>query len=320
MIEPNSQDRKYLFKVAQFLGHPSIFPPPAEGKLQASVQFIIPGFKLANRDKKYTTQLAHKCGIDTWGIDAQQVENQRTKETATLVTFAFYVVPKSSEDENHQIVMSTSRLFVVHFLGLLSFFAGMKLSAINIQPTMWRNGGYSAILPVIGRTNMPRVQMEFPTGLESIIPSNDVLSALDWLRRGLAERDPIETFSALMVCLQIIARNIVEQKPEMHSCPKCGAELETRGPSLTSLVRELVVSKLGASPELFKRMWKMRNAVVAHGNEPVTAEVVLELTELKFDAATLAFQGIKLSLGMPLDSPPSPNPGFFATDAYMYQD
>lgn len=57
-----------------------------------------------------------------------------------------------------------------------------------------------------------------------------------------------------------------------------------------------------------------------HGNLPVTPKVLLELTELKYEAAILAYQSIKLSFGMPLDSPPSPQQLFFMTDAFMYVD
>ena len=85
-------------------------------------------------------------------------------------------------------------------------------------------------------------------------------------------------------------------------------------------MRELLVSRLGTSTELFDRLWKTRNAIVAHGNRPLTPEVFLELAELKFNAANLAFQSIKLGLGIPLDSPPSPSQAFFVTDAFMYVD
>ena len=318
----NSQDSLYLFKTVQDLGQPAIFPPAAQGRIPASVQFIIPGFKVGNHDKRYITQLAHKCGIDLWEIAIHHTENKRTKEPATLVTLAFYVNPTSNEDENKQVIQSMSRLLVERFLGLLSFFVGMKLSAINMQYTTIgkEEGHYSKILPSSARSSTPHMLIRFPDDLEGILLADDVFSALFWLRRGLAERDPIENFSALMVCLQIMARHIVVRQPVACHCPSCGAKLETQEPGITSLMRELIVSRLGASPKLFKRLWKARNAIVAHGNIPVTPEVFLELTELKFDAVKLAFQSIKLGLGIPLDSPPSPNQAFFITDAFMYVD
>jgi len=322
IVSGNSQDRLYLFKTVQDLGQPTVFPPAAQGKIPASVQFIIPGFKLGNHDKRHITQLAYKCGGDLWKIATRHTETERTREPATLVTFAFYVNPTSDEDENKQVIQSMSRLLVERFLGLLSFFVGMKLSAINMQYTTIgkEEGQYSKILPSSARSSTPPMLIKFPENLEDIILADDVFSALFWLRRGLAEHDPIENFSALMVCLQIMARHIVVQQPIERHCLSCGAKLETQGPSITSLVRELVVSKLGASLQLFNRLWEARNAIVAHGNRPVTPEVFLELTELKFDAANLAFQSIKLGLGIPLDSLLSPNQAFFVTDAFMYVD
>lgn len=321
MMSENSQDRQYPFKLAQFLGAPKIFPPPARGKIPASVKFIIPKLKLGKRDKENVTQLAHKCGIEVYGADTDLVQNERTKEYATLVTFAFYVLSTANEDENREAVILTSRLLVERFLGLLSFFVGSKLSAVNIQSTTIGNEGqYSSILPAVERSSTRPVKVEFPADLKSIVPSENVWSALAWLRRGLSERDPVENFSALMVCLQIMARHIVIQQPVERHCPSCGAKLETQEPSITSLMRNLTVSKLGASPELFKRLWNARNAIVAHGNLPLTPDVFRKLTELKFDAAKLAFQSIKLGLGIPLDSPPSPNKAFFVTDTFMYVD
>lgn len=254
-------------------------------------------------------------------VNTHPSENTRTKEPATHVTLAFYISSTNSEVENHQLFQSVSRLLVERFLGLLSFFAGTKLSAVNIQfTTRKKNGNYSKTLPVSAPTSTPPIIIEFPADLEDITPTNDVFSALFWLRRGLSERDPLESFSALMVCLQIMARHIVRLSPVVHYCPSCGVELKTQEPSITSLTRELVVSKLGATKELFDRVWKARNAIVAHGNQPVTAEVFVELTELKFDAVILAFQSIKLSLGIPLDSPPLPDQALFVTDAFMYVD
>jgi hypothetical protein len=318
----NSQDNRHFFTPAQNLGHPSVFPPAAQGRIPVSVQFIIPGLKVGKHDEKNITQLAHKCGIEVYDVDTELVQNKRTKGYATLVTFAFYVNPASNEDENKKAIQSVSRLLVERFLGLLSFFLGTKLSAVNMQyfTTGKEEGHYSKIRPVSARTSTSRITVKFPADLESIAPSENIWSALVWLRRGLAERDPVDTFSALMVSLQIMARYLVEKQPVTRHCPSCGVELETQEPSITSLMRELIVSRLGASPKLFKRLWKARNAIVAHGDQHFTPEVFLELTELKFVAAKLAFQSIKLALGIPLDSPPSPNQAFFVTDAFMYVD
>jgi hypothetical protein len=314
------QDNQYLFNHAQDLGPPSVFPPLAQGKIPASVQFITPNLKLGKSDKKNIDQLARKCGADLWAVDTHTVENRRTKVPATLFTLAFYIPPAASEEQNREAVELTSRLLVERFLGLFSFFVGGRLSAAHTQATISKEGHYQKYFTTIERSSMPPDKGEFLSNLKDIAPSEDIWSALVWLRRGLAERDPIETFSSLMVSLQIMARHLVKKQPVTQHCPSCGAELETQEPSITSLMRELIVSRLGATPKLFDRLWKSRNAIVAHGNRPITPEVFIELTELKFDAAVLAFQSIKLGLGIPKDSPPSPNQAFFVTDAFMYVD
>jgi hypothetical protein len=49
-------------------------------------------------------------------------------------------------------------------------------------------------------------------------------------------------------------------------------------------------------------------------------EGFIDLTELKFSAAELAFKGISLALGLDLDEAITPNQAFFITDALMYLD
>lgn len=320
-MSENIQNSSPTFKLAQDLGLPTI-PPIIPDKWSVSVQFIVPGLKLGNQDKNKVYQLVKKCGIDIYKIEAQLSQNERTKEPATLFTIAFYVNSFNNKEEKTTILNSASRLLIERFIGLLSFFIGIKLSAINIQYTTTDNvKTLQKILPVSSKSLRLPIKVELPEITENsqTLPE-DIFSALFWLRRGLSERDPIENYSALMICIQIMARHLVNLEPNKKSCPSCGAELETQPPSITLLTRTLLVSKLGAPDALYERLWKARNAIVAHGNIPITAEVFLELTDLKFEAANLAFKSIKLGLGMPLDSPPSPNPSYFITDAFMHVD
>lgn len=322
MMNKHSQG-ELPFEPAQSLGPPSVFPPEVEGKLSVAVQFIIPELSLGSNDREPYDNLSRKCGIDVWAVDTRIVLNRVTKEKATLVTIAFYLSPLPTGGEHPREIQISfkSRLLIERFLGLLAFFIGIRCSALHPQTTIRKNGEYVQIRPVIRRSDTPwMVILSLPPKLDSINFSDIAFSALFWLRRGLAERDPIETFSAFMVCLQIIARHVVVLEPSKRYCPSCRTELWAEEPSITSLVQELIVSRLGASQELFDKLWKARNAVIAHGNLPVTPEIFLDLTELKFEAAKLAFQGIKLIIGIPFDSPQSPGQHFFKTDAFMYVD
>ena len=310
-MQQHTEENVYRFTPAQFIGPPTVFPPEIKGKLAIAVQFIIPGLRLSKKDKESTDLIARKSVTEFWAIDSSQTENSSTKEQATLFTIAFYGNPQ--ED-----TLSQSLFIVERFLSLLCFSAGLKLSAIHIQPTIMHDGHYRVILHTVHRTTKSKI--EFPHNLSAINPNDQIFSAMSWLRRGLAEHDPVDTFSAFMVCIQIIAMQIVKKQPSEITCPECGAKLGNTQQSITSQVKELLVSKLGASNQLFKRIWKARNAVIAHGNVPVTPDVIIELTDLKFEAANLAYKAIKFSLGMSLDSPPTINQSFFVTDAFMYVD
>jgi len=321
-MQENTEGNLYLFKPVQPLGTPTVFAPQVEGKLSISVQFIIPDFTLAKKDKESIDLIARKCVTGFCATDSRQVENSTTKEKATLFTIAFYgnLLSNRAEYTDEDQAFSQSLFLVERFVSLLSFFAGLKLSAVHIQPTTMHDGHCRLILHPTRRTSVPKSIIKFPNNLKEITPNDETFSAISWLRRGLAERDSVDTFSAFMVCIQVIARQMGNKESSEITCPACGAKLGNTQQSITSQVRELVVSKLGASNDLFERIWKARNAVIAHGNLPVTPDVILELTELKFDAANLAYRAIKFSLGMPLDSPPLPDKSFFVTDAFMYID
>lgn len=321
-MQVNTEGNLYLFKPVKPLGTPTVFAPQVEGKLSISVQFIIPGFTLAKEDKESIDLIARKCVTGFCATDSRQVETSTTKQKATLFTIAFYgnLLSNTAEYTDEDQVFFQSLFLVERFVSLLSFFAGSKLSAVQIQPTTIHNGHYRLILHPTRRTSIPKSIINFPNNLKDITPNDQTFSAISWLRRGLAERDPVDTFSAFMVCIQIIAMQMVSKQYSEITCPECGAKLGNTQQSITSQVKELLVSRLDASDELFKRIWKARNAVIAHGNIPLTPHVILELTELKFEAANLAYKAVKYSLGMPPDSPPSPNPAFFVTDAFMYID
>lgn len=314
----NETSNRFLFKPVQFFGNPPLFPPMSDGKIPAAAQFVIPGLRIG-QDKDNFIKLGRSCGDEVWDVSLAAGRNDRTGEEATLVTFAFYIPHTEGEHKIKQSTEATGRLLVERYLGLLSFFGGIKCSFTALQFTIGNTEGqFRHILPMTRRTSIPKVHFAPPKAPEKQI-SDNLFSALFWLRRGLAERDPIETFSSLMVCIQILARELVSVEPTLLKCESCGSST-LQEPSITSLVRELIVTTLKAEPSLFSRLWKARNSIVAHGNKSVTAKVLLELTELKFDAADLAFRGINLALGIPVELGPTPNQSFFVTDAFMYVD
>ncbi|MGD9116732.1 MAG: hypothetical protein PVJ61_06100 [Dehalococcoidia bacterium] len=318
-----TQEKRHLVQPVPNSAHPCVLPPPARGKISAALQFVIPEIELEKTEKKNLAKLVPKCGAEIHDFTLTPFSNGGTEASGTFFTFAFYVKQSFNDNKNKKLVRSLSRRLVTCFLGLLSFYVGTKLTAVNIRYTTNdnRKKRYSKLMPVDSRDSMPKLSLRLPSEINKAIKPNDnVFSALFWLRRGLAERDVIKNFSALMISLQIMARRLDQKQPGRQSYPSRGAGTEPPVPDLTSLMRELVVSKLGASPGLFERLWKARHAAVAHGDRPPTPEAFIELNELKFEAAVLAFQSIRLGLGIPKDSPPSTGQAPALTDAFTYID
>lgn len=320
MSDEKATSQAFKFRPRQSLGPPRTIAPPRAGSVSATVQFVILGFNFPESERSNFLNIATRCGLPVYDAKTERVRSQDGQES-TLVSIAFYVPEPAANQSHKAAVDETSVLLVERFMGTLSFHAGMKCLAVATQTSIIGEGGQvSTLMEPSGRAGGDRVSFRLPEEpFGGRTPSDNIFSALFWLRRGLAEKDPIETYSALMVCLQTIAREVVGPVRTEQRCSGCGTTL-FKEPSVTASVRELVVNRLGASPELFSRLWKERNAVVAHGNETVAAETFLQLTELKFDAAKLCFAGVKLALGMPAEQPPWPERGFFVTSALMYLD
>jgi len=313
----------YLFRPRQFLGPPLTVAPPKAGLVSANVQFIIRDLHIKADDRRAAAEISKHCGLDTFNTVTETRENKATGRKGTLVSIAFYVPEaEAATDETGEALENHARLLVERFMGILSFYAGVKVSGIHAQTTrVSGDGKFAARLEVAERTEAPRAEFTLPDKpFGGRVPSDSVFNALFWLRRGMAERDPLETYSSLMVCLQCLAREKVSLPPAVRKCPACGNEIGAGPPAITAQVRHLVVELLGVEQPLFERIWKARNAIVAHGNRTVSADVFLELTELKLDAITLCYRALNLTLGLLDEDARAPHRSLFATSAMMYLD
>jgi len=310
---------EFNYKFVSDLGIPKIIPPDRNKMSSVSVQFVIPGLKIAADREEYEI-LSKKCYSDIWEVDLESSENHNTGQHDTLVTIGFYTPLKPNDRDTYESAKTISILIAERYLGLLSFIAGFKLYYVALQTTLKKkNGNLSKILPANSRSSTEKLKMSIPEKLKADQKlSENIFSALFWLRRGLAEQDPLDTFSALMVCMQILARELVKFEVVSKSCKNCGVELDKSQPSISSLVKKLIVNKLGGDPSTFQRVWKARNAIAAHGNKAVTADVFRDLIALKFETAVLCYNGIKMALSIPVDENPKPSQTFFVSDPFMH--
>lgn len=278
----------YLFRPAQFLGTPSVIAPAVTGKISVTLQFIIPDLHVSEANKEDYKKLIKNFHTDIWSSDTANLKS-KAGAPATLVTVAYYIDEVGDDTERHQIIENTSRLLIERILGIVSFCAGIKLRGVNIINTIVKGSSLEAILHAESRTQSPKIRFSIPQDLiDKIIPSDRIFTALFWLRRGLAESDPIDTYNAFMVCLQILARNWWETKNPGRQLP---------GP--TSLFKEYITAELGADTDLVEKSWKKRNAIAAHGNKlNIDSDDLIGLTELKFEAANWAYKGINLAFGI----------------------
>ena len=285
-----------------FLGPPRVLAPRKDGHISATVQFIVPGLAMAARDRERALALFDRLGVNIHQAVIERVANEATGQTGVLVSATFYVAEKQGSEADADSD-TASALRVERFLGMLSFLAGVRCVAVNAQTTRTGESGYSTTLEPHSRSANTTPSLQWtaePFGRGT--PSPHVFNALLWLRRGLAGRDPLATYAALMNSLQAAGREVM------------GPAADT---AEGAWMRELVVERIGAPADLFDRIWKARSAALALGGEAVDAGALRRLTELKLDAATLCYKAIKLALGMPLDAPPQLDPDLFVTSTLM---
>jgi hypothetical protein len=309
--------RTALTRPRPFLGPPRVLAPRKEGHVSATVQFIVPGLVASAEDRQRALALFEHLEVPVHAAAIERASNEGTGQPGIFVSATFYVPDNAPEDADRAID-TASALLVERFLGLLSFLAGVRCVAINAQTTRTGEGAtFSTTLEPSSRSGQSPARLHWPeTPFVGATPSPHVFNALLWLRRGLAARDPLLTYVALMNGLLSAARDVVGRKPEPGRCSRCGGP-QAQEVSEADWMRELVVEQLGASPELFERVWQARRAALGEDDRAVTAEVLRRLTELKYDAATLCYRAIKRALGTPLDAPPQLDPALFVTSTLM---
>ena len=216
------------------------------------------------------------------------------------------------EGQRQRVINNKTHIFIERFLGVISYCAGIKLRAVNKVTMIIIGPNFKATIHPVSKSESPKIKFSIPTELvNGTVLSDEIYAALFWLRRGLAESDPINVFNPLMICLQILARNWFKKKNPQSQIP-----------SITSLFKDYTITECGADPSIVDEVWKKkRNAIVAHGNKLIIdADDFIRLTELKFEVAVWAYRGINRALGLDLEKAPRPSQNFFVTDTIMNLD
>jgi hypothetical protein len=303
----------HLFNPVKLLEPPCVTAPLKLGKISIALQFVVPGLRISEKEKENYKNLIKNSLEEVWD---SEVKPYSTKEiglplSGTLITVAFYIKYLDDDIKRHQVIQNRSRILIERFLGVVSYCAGAKVSAKNIITTITWGSSNAATLRPSNKIEHPR-KFSMPREIYDKKISDEIYTAMFWLRRGLADSDPIDNFNAFTICLQILARDWWNKKNSQSRAPM---------PTPTKLLRDYVITELSGNPDTYEKVWKKRNAITAHGNKlNIDADDFTDLTELKFEAAIWAYQGVNLALGLGLGEAQRPRPNFFVTDALMNLD
>ncbi len=288
----------------------------------AVAQFIVSDFIFQEREIPVLRKIARCC--ETHVSDAV-FESVKNKEgcPGVLVSIGFEIDEDTDGNHLHRSLSNISRLLLERFLGLLSFALGIQLRGLHLQFTILHEGGGTKTIRPSNRTGESTRNLDFPVAFTSgVLPLIDesVFNALFWFRRGLAQQDSINTFNALVTCLEILSKRLVHPLPVvMDVCGKCGEKRRRDAGAMASL-KALLRDVLKCDDDIAGRIIRARNAITVHGGKAVNSEILADLTDLKFETATLACSALSIALEMDPNDAPVIRPEWFITDSDLYLD
>lgn len=140
-----------------------------------------------------------------------------------------------------------------------------------------------------------------------------VEAALRWYSKGLTSEATVDKFAFFWIALESVSMPIKPRQQVFFRCQKCDHEIQKcpkcfystkHFPETKERLKELVVSKLKKSLNLFEDLWKARN-MMFHGRTKLTSDEVKALLDTIYELRVLTMEALKLQMGLSKNEPPS---------------
>ena len=208
------------------------------------------------------------------------------------------------------VVADTGRDMFNFFLDLLTFLSGYVVTVLKPPVLTHKYLGTNKSRRIQFPTKQTAISPPVPltnTFLLSVEIDSKVRGILSWVRKGLQEKDVVDSFISLCTSLELLANQFKFEAKLVTRCPKCGHETAI-SPGMRQRVEHFLVKEIGCSDETFKSIWETRN-LISHGGFSRTAKSVRELHQIRDKLLFAIIRGTKRLLKMkssdlPFEEPP----------------
>ena len=224
-----------------------------------------------------------------------------------------------SDDLDREKVGLFSREALDRVVDLLSALSGEEVR-IYYWRTSFTNetGQWMTVARPTTHISKPMISIDLKPFLESKDLTERHYRALRHLRHGLANTSPEKRFSSLLLSVLILSRLFPPDIQKITACRNCGHTISQHGPGERDYLLNLVNVLQGWSTAEINELWRLRNTLLAHGNEHLDAHAIWRLQEASMKTARLAYDTLKASL--PNLEISGPAQSWFFQDTFMLMD
>lgn len=242
-------------------------------------------------------------------IDPEFDENN--KQTGIFGLEIWFAVDALGGEPAADVVADTGRDIFNFFLDLLTFLSGYPVAVLKPPVLAHKYSGTNESRIILFATRQADLSPPVPltnTFLLSIDIDSKVRRILSWMRKGLQEKDVVDSFISLCISLELLANQFKFEGKLVTKCPKCGHETAI-SPGMRQQVEHFLVKEMGYTNEIFKSIWETRNPI-SHGGFIRTAKSVRELHQIRDKLLFAIIRGTKRLLNIKSSDPPFEEPPY----------
>ena len=240
-------------------------------------------------------------------IKIEPVFNEKQKQTGRFMIEIHFVIKTEEEKPKPHIPADIGRDIFNIYMDLLTFLSGYPIILTKQIVLYYEYPDHKNFR-----------QLVFPTVIDFPSPpipltNKDILSKtldkkkreiLAWFRRGLQEKNIINSILAFFISLEILSNQFPCEVTNKKICSKCGNET-TLKPGTRQKVENLLLNEIRYTPNQFESIWDQGRNKLFHGGLEITADNERELHKLRDDLIVAIVKGMKKLLKLKESDPPT---------------
>ena len=245
--------------------------------------------------------------------------DNKEKQTGIFNLSIDYIIETKEERAHVQIPADLGRDIFNMYINLLTFLSGspVRFEGLKFKYNYPGTAKYRQLIPY-----EELIQMSTPVPLVNKAILSTKLDykkdrILTWLRKGIEERDIINSLLSLYASLEIISDQFPCDKIMSRKCEKCGHNNEIE-PGTRQKVHNLLINIVNYNEEQFKSIWDNTRSKIIHGGINITQEVKSDLENIRNQITLAIIKAMKILLAInPQDPPQETPPNMILGDAVL---